>query len=396
MADSFNPELFFKRCDREIIREFIEKKDLKWQLNWDAKPQKFARELFTAYATDSRRDELETTLCEIHAISQMVGTVPQLIKVASEEGQEIPEKLKNMSAHNISLWLYTNAQDKWAKIARFIYADKLTDSMWFVADLEDAPDDPTWQAPDIDVLEKAISKNIYTAEVRGEHVQIIREQRDGNNEYFFVYFNDYRTSKSTYTDEAGFKHDSINIDAKTLIFHVQHDQNRIRARIEKRTIKRKKELCDLVATIMLNRHIIGLTKTANVYDLSQFLNPVQGDLFYDCNGALTVDEFGEIQEARVSEIGVRIPGSMGEFQVKEEQGKVYEVLRDKLDNVDFFKSGQEIEHVSIRLLLDDSYGRSRKQTLRLTPNAISNSSRNSRVTELIDKTLKRWHIDPQA
>jgi hypothetical protein len=147
---------------------------------------------------------------------------------------------------------------------------------------------------------------------------------------------------------------------------------------------------------MLNRHIIGLTKTANVYDLSQFLNPVQGDLFYDCNGALTVDEFGEIQEARVSEIGVRIPGSMGEFQVKEEQGKVYEVLRDKLDNVDFFKSGQEIEHVSIRLLLDDSYGRSRKQTLRLTPNAISNSSRNSRVTELIDKTLKRWHIDPQA
>ena len=26
MADSFNPELFFKRCDREIIREFIEKK----------------------------------------------------------------------------------------------------------------------------------------------------------------------------------------------------------------------------------------------------------------------------------------------------------------------------------------------------------------------------------
>ena len=388
MADSFNPELFFKRCDREIIREFIEKKDLNWQLHWDAKPQKFA--------TASRRDERDTTLCEIHAISQMVGTVPQLIKVASEEGQEIPEKLKNMSAHNISLWLYTNAQDKWAKIARFIYADKLTDSMWFVADLDAAPDDPTWQAPNIEVLEKAISKNIYTAEVRGEHVQIIREQRDGNNEYFFVYFNDYRTSKSTYTDEAGFKHDSINIDAKTLIFHVQHDQNRIRARIEKRTIKRKKELCDLVATIMLNRHIIGLTKTANVYDLSQFLNPVQGDLFYDCNGALTVDEFGEIQEARVSEIGVRIPGSMGEFQVKEEQGKVYEVLRDKLDNVDFFKSGQEVEHVSIRLLLDDSYGRSRKQTLRLTPNAISNSSRNSRVTELIDKTLKRWHIDPQA
>ena len=87
---------------------------------------------------------------------------------------------------------------------------------------------------------------------------------------------------------------------------------------------------------------------------------------------------------------------MGEFSVKEEQGKVYEVLREKLDTVEFFKSGQEIDHVSIRLLLDDSFGRSKKQTLRLTPNSISNSSRNSRVNELIDKTLKRWHIDRQA
>ena len=396
MADSFNPELFFKRCDREIIREFIEKKNLNWQLNWDAKTQKFARELFTAYATDPHRDELETTLCEIHDISQMVGTVPQLIKVASEEGQEIPEKLKNMSAHNISLWLYTNAQDKWAKIARFIYADKLTDSMWFVADLDDASNDPAWTCPEISVLEEAISAHIYRTELRGDHVQIIREQRDENNEYYFVYFNDYRTCKSTYTDEVGFKHDSINIDAQTLIFHVQHDLKRIRARIEKRTVKRKKELCELVSTTMLNCHIIGLTKTAYVYDLSPFLNPVQGDLFCDCDGTLTSEEFGEIQEARVSEIGVRIPGSMGEFSVKEEQGKVYEVLREKLDNVEFFKSGQEIDHVSIRLLLDDSFGRSKKQTLRLTPNSISNSSRNSRVNELIDKTLKRWHIDRQA
>lgn len=93
---------------------------------------------------------------------------------------------------------------------------------------------------------------------------------------------------------------------------------------------------------------------------------------------------------------MKIPGTQAAFSVKEDQGKIYVLLREKLDKTDLFKAGQEVDYVVIKLQLNDSFGRSQRQTLRLTANSTSNGSRNSRVAELIDKTLKRWHIDPQA
>ena len=204
---------------------------------------------------------MRVLFCEIHETAQDAGTVKQLLRVAEEEKLDIPEKLLTMSTYDLALWLYIHTEEKvWDRIVRFIYADRWSDSMWLVSNLEDAPNDPDWKRPEISVLEKAISSHIVSHELRGQHVEIIHEQRDDNNEYFFVYFNDYRTSKSIYTDEGAFNHNAINRDAKIMLFWIQHDQRRINARIEKMDSRRKKELCDLVTKTMLNCHIQGRKK----------------------------------------------------------------------------------------------------------------------------------------
>lgn len=199
MCDTFHPKKVFSRTDRELIRQFFALHQAEIIVDWSAKQRKLTADIYQIYLTldDEPRMMLEQDLHEIHAVASSFGIGRDIHSILQAEGLALPEAMVGKTVQDQTMWVYLNANHTWCRIARFAHADKISESLWFSQKLIPLHEGDNLNSadPDTDALAHSISRYIVQKEGRGHHSYAEFFLRGGNDEYYFVYLNDYATVK---------------------------------------------------------------------------------------------------------------------------------------------------------------------------------------------------------
>lgn len=388
MSDSYSPKKAVNRLMPKLLSKFLEKNDITLGIAWDAPKRRYAMDAFMAYVelTDEEKARIEPTLHEIHAVALNIGTGENIHKLLGQEGVALPDEMREQTVYNQTMWVYLNVSQVWDRVARFAYADKLSASHWLTTGIVSDPCDPPIpdnEAPDTDLLAREIGDRLKMRDGRGKYAIAEYHLRNGKEEYYFVFLDDYNKHR-TECRAGAFDHNAIDHNSLEMVFIFHRDTRQLEAKLLSGDKKEKLDFCDVWARCVKNCRVAGLDIRKPAYLVDRFIEP---------EFQFTGDVEGKIVSARLLRLCMSVQGCPGSKRVYEEkQGDIFEKMEQEINHKVWPKKNRVVEYAVIQFQLGKEFGRSRSQQLKVSRDGHDIPEKNPAVQELLRNSLERWQI----
>ncbi len=388
MCDSFSPKKAVNRFMPELFSRFFEQNLVPLDVDWNAPKRRYNVDVFLAYLAldDKVKARIEPILYEIHTVASNIGTGEHIHRLLGQEGVALPEDMAGQTVHNQTLWVYLNAPHVWDRISRFAYADKVTPSLWFSTAIEPDPETPPFpdnENPDTDLLAHEIGERLKMRDGRGKYAQAEYFLRNGRDEYYFVFLDDYNKHK-TECRGGHFIHDAVNYDSVEVVFVFHRDTRQLEARLLSGDRREKMEFCDIWAKCVKNCHAAGVDAAKPAYRVDRVFQP--GFRF-------TADPDGKMVSARILRLCMSVLGCPGSKRVYEEKnGDINEKMEQEINQKVLPRKNRIVEYVVIQYQLADEFGRSKTQQLKVSRDGNDILDKNPAVQDILRESLVRWQI----
>lgn len=388
MSDCFSPRKFIHRTGNDLLGAFLGSHGISLDLSMFAKARQRDNAVFDSYQRldDCSRLRLEANMTEIHKVTGSLEAGATLHKRLVEVGIELPEDLSEASVHDQAVWAFLYARKAWDGLAKYAFADRLPDSVWTKMMLPPLEKQKIADSdnPDLVSLTQVLSAYLNNLDGRGKYAKPDFHLRNGMDEYYFIYMNDYNNVK-TECRQGQFDHSAINFDAIEMVFVFHRQTRQLEAKFPKGLDKRHKEdLCELWARTVKGCTLDGREKNVPVHCIERILQE-------PC--AFTPDEDGKIVSAHLHTLCISIRGRQGSRRIfEEETGDIYECMTRELNQNVLPLTLCQVEYIRIRIRLADEFGTSRRQTIKVTPDGSDVLNKNPKVQDVLEAALVRWNI----
>lgn len=388
MCDSFSPKKAVNRFMPKLFHQFFEQNQVHLDVDWNATKRRYNTNVFLAYIAldDNVKARIEPILYEIHTVASNIGTGEHIHQLLQQEGMALPSDMTEQTIHNQTLWLFLYAKNVWDRISRFAYADKVANSLWFSTAIEsDANELPIQdnENPNTELLAHEIGERLKMRDGRGKYAQAEYFLRNGKEEYYFVFLDDYNKHK-TECRGGHFIHDAVNYDSVEVVFVFHRDTRQLEARLLSGSRQEKMVFCDIWAKTIKNCHAVGMNTAKPSYMIERLL---------DSDFQFTSDGDGKIVSARILKLCMSVLGCPGSRRIYEEKdGDINEKMEQEINPKVLPKKKRVIEYVVIQYQLADEFGKSKSQQLKITRDGHDILDKNPAVQTILRESLVRWQI----
>jgi len=390
MCDSFSPKKAVNRFMPKLFSQFFEQNLVQLNVDWNANTPKrrYNTNVFLAYLAldDNVKARIEPILYEIHTVAANIGTGENIHRLLQQEGVTLPPDMVEQTIQNQTLWVYLYAKNVWDRISRFAYADKVANSLWFSTGIEpdgDEPPIPDNENPDTELLAHEVGERLKMRDGRGRYAQAEYFLRNGIDEYYFVFLDDYNKHK-TECREGHFVHDAVNYDSVEVVFVFHRDTRQLEARLLSGNRQEKMDFCDIWAKCIKNCHAAGMSVSKPTYMVDRIFEP---------DVQFTGDNEGKMVSARILRLCMSVLGCPGSRRVYEEKnGDINEKMEQEINQKALPKKNRIIEYVVIQYQLADEFGRSKSQQLKVSRDGNDILDKNPAVQNILRESLVRWQI----
>lgn len=384
---SYHFNRFARNVSRLLLKELIAKITPELTVDWSRVLIKNVDVLYQAFIAlpPDQHNRLDMYCNEIFDVTEnpaAINTLPDLIK---QYNIEVPEDFAQWTDNDKILWLFLNNSKAWDELLLWGAAEAKSRIQWFHQKIEEAADGPgIYTDEQIRGMEKEISDYIYLMEGRGRFCKChpVMRRPSTNEECFLLSLSDHPHTEEQWDCDGHLNHEPHRGSFEIVMIYNWKEKT---VKIKAAGIRDHKiRLARIFAHFMLNASITDLEANKMAFLLDQFRSG---------NIKLPLDQLWDIDSAEITAIGFGITGSRtGRVTFEDENGNI----QQKIDYASKYEnhplSTMDIYYVRIRVLMNKSYGRSRKQTIEVFCDRCNIPSLNPKVQEPLNTALKTWRI----
>ncbi len=378
---------FCRSVSRPLLQQFIAKVAPTLKVDWGTVLVKNVDTLYHAFLeldpeTHNRLDLLSNEIYDVFENPAASVTINDFVH---SRKLNIPPDFEQWTDNDQTLWLFLNDGEAWNELLQWGAADAKSRIPWFHQHIDSIGDGPgEYSEEQIHSLEKEISRYYYWTEGRGCFCKchpVLRRQ-SSREECFLISLSDHPHTEEQW-NSAGELSTDVHCGAFEIVFLYNWEDKTLKVKAAG-VRDHKLRLCRIWAHFMRHASITDLETEKMAFLLNQFRN---GDV------KLALDKLWDIKFAEVTAIGLGIKGNRASRATFEsEDGN----LPQKIDYASRFGdkplSTMDVYYVRIKITLNESYGRSRHQTLEIYCDRSNVPSLNIKVQKTLNDALKEWKI----
>lgn len=382
-SHTFSPRGVILATSPFVSKPFFDRYLPKLEIRWQDGGCFAQTDSADAYEQLSDEERLETTplLHEIYTIYSQEESGQAITRMLTSMGESLPEELKDASVQDLAMWTFLNHPQVWERLVLFTRVDTSASNLWhtYCVTNEGKPV-PEDDVPDTETLSQSISQEISPKEGYARHVRT-RYELSGQTEYYSVEMSGFPT-KRTECLQGAFAVTTDN-SIRELAYRYHRDTRRLDIKF-KGDRRLRTRLCVIWADVIKGSEIEEDTMGKPVYSLEQLK---------DEDFRFERDAGGNVVSAHLISIGFTILGIPGRrISYDDSEGEVLSRLNDYLNRNNLPESVCKVRSVKIRVLLNDSFGRCKKQTLSIATNSCDVEEKNPKVRDVLKACLRQWGI----
>lgn len=387
MCDSFNVKKTVNRVKPELFSHFLTRHHIDMNVDWSESLHRYKMDIFQAYLQLAENDvkTIEPELVEISNFSAWVGAGEAIVRSLQAESLTMPQEYVEDTMLNQAMWLYLEYPKLWERLEKYALLDRVGKVRWILTNVQRGLEEsfPDTDHPDLEKLKQEIGPYILGHQGRGKYIDITFEVRNDGDEYYVVDLSDFKRHE-TVCDNGTFNHEFISKRTAKLVFVYHRATKQLEALLPNFSRNEKLELCEKWARVIKNGYITGAEKEKPIYDLSPVLDP--GFIF-------TPDANGFLESATPVGICISIRGCPNSKRIYLEKNyNIFEKMEQEINQRTLPRQNRFVEWVEVRVKLSEEFGRSRSQTLRITPNGHNILDMNNKVHAPLIEIVNGWRL----
>lgn len=353
------------------------------EVKWSLKGFFASTDASQAYLALDDETQFETSIIlrDIYNIAENAEGGTTIVKQLLEDGVTLPKELREAMVYDLAMWVYLYKPESWEHILFFFQADTVAANQWHAfCVVDDGTGIPEDDAPDTSTLVDAIKQELSTKEGYARKVDAQFEKRNGTREYYKLKLSHFPVRLDVCTD----KFSTLNVPiTKPLTFLYHRDTHKLEIQF-KGERRLRKRLGEIWADTVKGTTIEDDTTGKPAYDLERL--KVRDFVF-------ARDPEGRIVNAYPIAMEFTLEGQhTKKFGYDDTDGALHDGLDKYFDRHALPPSLCHVFSVKIRVFLNDSFGRCKRQTLKLTLHSSDVEEKNPKVKETLWMALKLWGI----
>jgi len=386
-STNYHFKRFCRSVSRNLLQELVDKITPELTIDWNKVLVKNVDVLYQAFLDlpADPHNRLDMHCNEIYDVTENPATMVTMNDLIKEYNISTPESFPQWTDNDKVLWLFLNSSEAWNELLLWGAADAKSRIQWFYQKIDEAADGPgNYTEEQIHGMEREISKYIYLMEGRGCfcHCHPVMRRQSTSEECFLISLNDHPHTEEQWDCEGNLTQETRRGSFEIAMMYNWKEKT---LKIKASGVRDHKiRLARIFAHFMLNASITDLESTKMAFLLDQFRN---GDI------KLPLDQLWDIESAEFTAIGFGVKGCRtGRVTFEDEDGNI----QQKIDYASKYGkeplSTMDIYYVRIKVLMNKSYGRSRRQTIEVFCDRSNIPSLNVKVQEPLSNALKTWKI----